>query len=102
MNIMNCPKCGNEPIKILIDRKLQRTCCGATFESDKDWNKYCLSLEFTSANIEYDIIEELYRQIWKDNKSKNAKVEIEKCYHEILNLKDTLFTKIKRKQYTTL
>ena len=101
MNILSCPKCGKEPIKILFDKKMQRSCCRATFESDKEWNAYCIAMEFTTTSIEYNIIEKLYRQIWKENNS-NAKSEIEKCYHEILKLKDISEDKIKRRYYTNI
>ena len=102
MNIHVCPKCGEEPIKLLIDQKLQRTCCGASFEKDTDWNNYCSSLNYTTACIEFDIIEQVYQFIWKNSKNINAKKEIEQCYYDITNLKDNIFKSISKRKYTKL
>jgi len=102
MNILDCPYCGNQPIKILVDRKLQRQCCGATFENDRDWNRYVTAIRFTNNTILYDIIEDVYRQVWKDNKSKDGKQEIQKMYECILNLKERSYKDINRKYFDFL
>lgn len=102
MDIYNCPKCYQEPIRLSIDRKLQYTCCGASFEKLKDWNNYSSTMNYTIICFEFDIIEQLYQYIWKNSKNKNAKKEIETCYYNITSVKENIFNSMSKRKYTKL